>query len=699
MPLSVDNIIQSDSGFFVGTSGSASLPAATTPGNSVILVVSQTGGLVDPAGFTLVKKQAISTPPSGIYIKSNVGAESSWTIAPSSSNICCWTVMEVAGLDPDDPVDSTPAGAVSAGTGATLSTGTTPVSATFDGLIVAFHSCQDLTTPSPGTWSGHTNGLTEIEEVGGFDATRSIGLSMSVVVPALSLAAWESTATKTATVGQNSLSTIVVFTAAGAKRAANVKVCTGFEFGTSAGLATGNLGLGIFDALAGSPAIVTTSPRTGTYCLELSASAAVENVSWATNGALSGAAVGQQVARFSVYFPTSLPAGNTVIYSAEPATAADNVVIRYISASQKIGVKVGTGTEVESDATVSANQWISIDMRINGKTTTHRCDWRVTYTDGGTPVEQVQATATGTVNTGTWAVRLGWTASTTATVRYDDVVVADKGGHYPLGNFELHPMLVDPAGTLTIPGATTDFNTFTANGTMAAWNATTARNNIDELPPVVGASADGFAQVVAATSNYVEIPMATVDAASLGGATRGIRMLACGWAASTTAATIGFRAHDGVSEMTLSTATDKNFDNTTTPAWVCRMVVGTTRQDWTQAKVDALAFRVGFSSDATPNIGIHTIMAELALRIGELYEVTYIDPGFYVHYRQDPDSNGIIAMIVTTPAGTRGATLEWSILGTPQAPVYVNPNTVHEQTIGATDVATITSMTLSPDPE
>jgi len=131
------------------------------------------------------------------------------------------------------------------------------------------------------------------------------------------------------------------------------------------------------------------------------------------------------------------------------------------------------------------------------------------------------------------------------------------------------------------------------------------------------------------------------------------------------------------------------------------MVKGANRQDWTQAKFDALAFRAGFSGDTSPVIGILWIGAEVAIRIGELYEVTYLPPGFYVHFRQDPDSNGIIAMIVTVPPGTQGATLQWSVSGTPQTPVHVNADavnpTVHEETIGATDVATITYVELVPD--
>lgn len=94
----------------------------------------------------------------------------------------------------------------------------------------------------------------------------------------------------------------------------------------------------------------------------------------------------------------------------------------------------------------------------------------------------------------------------------------------------------------------------------------------------------------------------------------GARMLAPGWAVSATAATFGFRYLTTGAEVTLQAGTvDPNFDNSTTaPAWVCKML--TLADVDTQAELDALKFRVGFSSDATPNVGIHAIACEVAIK-------------------------------------------------------------------------------------
>jgi hypothetical protein len=304
-----------------------------------------------------------------------------------------------------------------------------------------------------------------------------------------------------------------------------------------------------------------------------------------------------------------------------------------------------------------------------------------------------------TVPSAGFTLRLGWVANTTATVRYDDVVVTNVGGHFPLGDYAVTLLKPDPAGTLTISGTSTNFQTFTSNGTLAAWDATVARNAVDEVPPTLGASADGFAQVGIAASDYVEIPMETLNAAVAGGAIRGVRAIICGWAASALAATVGFRFHDGVTELAPIGFGNKLFDNTTTPGWFATMIRGvTSRQDWTQAKLDALTVRAGFSTDTSPAVGVHAVYCEVALKLCDLVRVGSAEDIFFVDARIDTDSSAYIAFVVTTPPGDRGLTFIWAILGVDQAPVYVAPNTVHTEYIGATDIATVTGYTMTPDP-
>lgn len=699
MPLSVDNIIQRNSGSFSGTTGSVTLPGAATAGNTVLAFMTWNAGAITFTGWTGDDTSTLTTPRSGIYRISDVTALSSWTVSFSATTICDWVIYEVAGLDLDNPLDVK---AHTAGTGATLSPGLTSPSSTFDGVIFALHACYDATSATPGTWSGHTNGLVETQEVGGNDGAKSIGLSVSETY-SMSLAAWTCTATKTAPVGQNSLANIAVYSAAGAHRAPDLAWFTGFQWGTAAGIATGPTNnFPIFSSAAGTPAIVSTNPRTGSYCLELSSTAAAEHL---TKNAVSVGSATQQAVRFSIYFPTSLPGADVVLFASE--VAAGNgapCTVRFKSATSKLSIQVGSGTEVSSDATVAVNNWISVDYRIDGRLAGHVADWRIRYDDTAPTVYVDQTQATGTAvgaATGGWLQRIGWTASSTATVRYADVAVANVGAHYPLGDIKAVGLGVDPSVNVTLSGTSTNFQTFTANGTLAAWDATVAHNNIDEIPPVLGASADGFAQVAIASTNYIEIPMDRFDAAdTYAAAIRGVRVYACGWAASATTCTLGLRIYDGVAELLLvPTSTATAFDNTATPAWMSPMIRGSARYDWTQTLLDALAVRVGYSTDATPAVGVHMVMIEVALRIGDLVRVGSGEDGaFTIDARIDPDSSAYIAIIVTTPPGTRGATVTWAILGVDQTPVYVPPDRVHTEVIAATDIATFTGFSLETDP-
>jgi hypothetical protein len=111
--------------------------------------------------------------------------------------------------------------------------------------------------------------------------------------------------------------------------------------------------------------------------------------------------------------------------------------------------------------------------------------------------------------------------------------------------------------------------------------------------------------------------MATYTLAA-GEAVRAVRLLFCGWAAAATANTIGFWGYSGSEPLfgtQLLPLSDPNFDNSTTaPAWFCEMFAPT--GGWTQAKLDALEARMGGSDDATPDVGIHAVYAEVAIAIG-----------------------------------------------------------------------------------
>lgn len=386
-----------------------------------------------------------------------------------------------------------------------------------------------------------------------------------------------------------------------------LRLVAGAEHGSTAGWATGNTTNRIIDTITGSPTVTSSTPRTGSYCYEVSASAATEAIAWSTNTLGSSQNRGRCV--LAVRWAT-LPAASVIIAQWTSPTA-QNGELRFNASTTKLAAAIEGGT-IQDGPTVTTGVWYVVELYYQINATTQTLDW---WVDG---VAQTQATGTGTANfIGTFELGCSSVAQT-HTTRYDDIVIYTDTAAIsgPLGAHKVEILTIDPAGTFTLSGfSAANLQTFTANGgTRVAWNATTARNNVDERPPTIGSTADGWCIITDVPTNtwYVQMPMTSYTLGA-GEVVTGARMLACGWAASTTSANFGLRSWNGTTERTLFATGDPNFDaSTTNPAWVCKML--TTADVDTQAELDALEFRAGFSSDASPDIGLHAIYCELGIQ-------------------------------------------------------------------------------------
>jgi hypothetical protein len=403
------------------------------------------------------------------------------------------------------------------------------------------------------------------------------------------------------------------------------------------------------------------------------------------------------VTRVCFYLP-SLPGSDADLFSLCQVAGTPDLQVRYRTASQKIGLQIASATEQLSDATVSASTWIGVDIRYDVSGTTYTADWSVDY--GAGPVEQAQATRGSVAPSLVGNLILGWTGSATQTVRYDDIAASRIRGQYPLGDIRIYPLGVDPAGSVTISGTTGNFQTMSANGTLAAWNATTARGAIDDIPPTISASADGIVQSTTAASDYVEIPMQTRDAAANAEAIRAVKWYFPMWAASGTANSIGLRGYDGTTETTLFSTADPGADNsTTTPVWICKMhrTLGSAlHRTWTQTQLDALTARVGFSGDASPAVGVHAVIAEVAMRAGESRTLF----GGLASIAADPDPNSVIDIEVDATTLSDDADLVYEVNASPTT-VPVTQGTTHTETVGATVAGEVNyiALVLPPEPD
>jgi hypothetical protein len=597
------------------TSAVTSLGSATTAGNTLLIAATTYGstGISTPSGYTRDTPLPSTTQKVYLFRKSNIAAgETLPTLATgASTQKTSWFALELAGLDLVSPLDV--ASAIATATAQSISTGTA-LGTGYDTIGLALFLAQDASSTTAPSWSGYIGNWTEQAEQGASDATTSTGAALAVYDTLLSLSL--PTASATSSLGANGpLAAVAVkYLAAGSKQAADLRHFSGFEHGTVAGIATGTSGSRLFETVSGSPIITSSTPRHGNFCLELPDTAAAHNLTWP---AVVIAGTGTRIpARLCFRFVGNLPTADTELASFDTGTT-EVVVVRYVAASQKIGVQVtnsgNDGAQQISAATVQADTWHAVDLEYDPNTSPNSVNWQLDGVDQTQAVGAVDAASTGIT------MRIGRRAATApgCAIRLDDCLIAGRRGNYPLGDYKI--LLLPPSGTITVVGGggSSVMNTFSANGTMAAWDAATALSAISEgPPPIIGASAAGIAQVTADTVAYVRIPMGTYTTAAEE-LLHAAQMLVCGWAASATANTLGFRARlsGGAETITLqSPILDPGFDNSITdPAWLVKTINPT--GGWDQAKLDSLELEMGGSDDATPDPGMHWIGCSVAISL------------------------------------------------------------------------------------
>jgi hypothetical protein len=654
-----------------------------------------------PSNFALVGSSLTSGSGAAVTAlyrrKSSFGVadESSWTVTFAAGVSASWAVLEVAGLDPAS------VGTVAGGSGSgTLTRTADPVSTTTtpDALILALHSSVNDSTEVV-SWDSQTGGFGELTDQCTTRATpRNVSLAVSRLFPAA-----RGTYSCTATMNATGLSTTwanagLSCLLPGLPRQISLLAHTGYEFATLAGITTGNAGLRLFDESAGTAAMSIVAGRTGGSALRINRTASAF-LGWTT------ATLGVGITSHSVrrYVMVTAATGAPGLLGTTTASGV-NLLVSYVAATGKIRVQAGTGVAVDSDHAVALGSWCRIEYRVTVNLTQHTCEWMLDGAPQTTALSQAGVAATTVA-----ASRRGWSDAVTVDASYDDEADAGFAANpaaYPIGDGRGILLGVDPAGTLTVTGSTANFKTFTANGTLAAWDATVASGAISEgPPPTIGASADGLCQITAASGDYVEIPLATYTLQGLEDVNE-CSMVACGWAAAATAATLAIDAFDDGTTATsgapiaLLVLQDPNFDNSTTaPAWAKRAWGAAAAANWSQARLNAATFQVGFSTDATPDIGIHWIAAEVDLTASIQDQPVFGDVhsgDVLVSATTETVSGAQPLLTVSTPAG-KGATLSYGTEGSLVDLVVPAASTV--QVVTGAVSAPIPYMVLSPDPE
>lgn len=641
MPLGVDNVVQENTGTTAsGTSHVVTLPSGTASGNTVMVFF---GAGLQPtlAAFTAVKTSGTLTAE--VYSEVTAG-ETSWTFTTVSPTTTTWYAVELSNIDAVEPLDASSTGTGSIGNGGTLSTGTTGLDAGLNTVAFAVFGGGSQASTS---WAGYTNGFVEVADVGGA-STVSLAVARNFQNGATST--FESTATLTTSSGAAATySMMLVFRAADSPIVAPLAHFVGFDQGThGGGAASGSVSpFGGFSAPGGTWGtnylIQAGSARNSAYGLRIVQSAAAGYVRLGTLGGVYSAAAGFNV---RVVSATGTPV--VAMLASNAGSALAQVV--YDSSTSKFGVQCGTtGTVSWQSGTTALNTWVWIDLRFKCSTSTWHADWRI-ETGANTYTDQAGADLTGqSVAAFVYQLQLGYAVAQTMTADYDDVILSRFYTAYPLGPHEIRLLTVDPAGTPTISGTTTNFSTFASNGTLTAWNATTARGAVDEVPPNISSTADGVTQTAAAASDYMQFPMSTYTL----GPTEyiaGVRMLAAiGSGTGSGAGDIAIRGYDGTTETALATVSQltpgsPTAVSSTAPLWRCAMWQST--NGWSQAELDAAALRGGFSADATPDMWIYVLYLEVAIGKTTTQQMF----GTAVSAEVDPTRLGVVSVTATAPA-------------------------------------------------
>jgi len=727
VPLSADNFVQENWGAVSAASAdvSPSLPSGTTAGNTLLVIINTdelSSGITPPT--TAWTKD---TPPTfdhnsftGFYFahRSNVPAgETSWTFTPSSgTRQWAWYVAEISGLDPAQPVDAAVGTdnttSISSGSSPTRSTGNTPANPGLSTMAVAaFASTSAATGVAPGTWDTYvssTNVFVEAAET----ATTSTG---SVVNRGLAVARafydgvvgpFECTATYTAGpgAGQNAYAGMILLRAADSPVVSPLTWFYGFGNGTHFGLGSSIIGssplVSGITGTVGTDLIVGTGsarPGSGAYGCRIVQAGAAKFIACGT--AQFGAGQAGIVAGWPLRPQSST--GVTVLAEFAPAVGTIAQVV-YDPSASKVGVRWGSGGTVsyQSGTTVAGTDYPWLTLRVSGLTgATWHLDWSIEES-GVLTGQSSPADLTGQTASSLAQIRWGGNVAQTVTQDVTDLCLSGFYGAYPLPAHRTMILKVDPAATPTSAATTIgDFALLTANVTGAALTSgtlTTARDNIDELPPTISASSDGILQT-AVDTGYIEFPMQTYTATATE-VIVAVRMLAA--LVSTTGAgagALGIRGWDGSAETVLmptsftSTPGSSTTVGNSIPPWVGYM--WNPSNGWTQAKLDAAALRFGFSNDATPDMGVHAMYLEVAVTDAKTQQLF----GDLASVAVNPNSLGVVSVTVTPPSGG-DSTLHYETSGSP-TDVAVTAGSTATQQLNAPDKPTTNYIALYPPPE
>jgi glucose/arabinose dehydrogenase/PKD repeat protein len=338
-------------------------------------------------------------------------------------------------------------------------------------------------------------------------------------------------------------------------------------------------GGGIFTTVTGVPTADSTVARTGAYSLRIADASAGSTV----RALRSFTASSVIVSRFAVRL-SSLP---TVTSNLAYIDSGTDLVFRYNAASQQLELVLGTSI-ASSTTTVSPATWYMIDLRYDLSANLNRGEWRV----NGLAQAQVSRSATPSTANG---FGMGATANSSVyTANYDDIVVSAQPTAYPLEDSRIVRLAPNSMGTSNGAGnfQNNDATAIDAN----SWQ------RVDEVPMTL--SADYVRQQVNSGTSFLEFGLEDTPETCIRELSAILGYHAAGNAADNGKTSI----FDGATETVIFSG-----DMSQTALQYKSAIVTPAAGAWSQAALNGLVARVGYSTDSTPNPFWDAITVEAAV--------------------------------------------------------------------------------------
>lgn len=357
---------------------------------------------------------------------------------------------------------------------------------------------------------------------------------------------------------------------------------TGFEVGTL-GSQTNST---VFNSTQlGTPTLDSTVKHYGSYSMKLSGVTTYAQESFSP-------ALTTAVVRAAIRF-TSLPSAtdiNKIIYAVPNANIFE---LDFNGPTQKLRLKWGSSS-VLSSTTITAGTWYVIDLRVAVGTSAFTADWRV---NGTAQTQLTLASAAASIP----YIQFGLDGGTTSwTMNFDDLMVSGTAADYPLPDTQTKLLVPDGMGTSVGP-----LNFAATNGTIGS----TTYQVMDELPP--NSSADYVTQSTASGTSYVEMTMQNTTDTCI----EGVNGIVTGHSLSTQTNNGKFSLFDGSTERVIYSG---NFSIAASgfTYFNKNATVAPVTAKWSQAELNALIARFGYSTDVNPQPAFDALTIEYAVPSG-----------------------------------------------------------------------------------